>query len=161
MIKSVDPRLPSDVLFLLWTMGHGDEVAVVHSRYVTAQAGDIGVRGVVARMDDCDTPQAVRAILSALQLDTTFVAHPVRQIENRRSSPPCEVQRAVQDEVDRALGFSCEIEGVAGPQFREQVENCSGLIVTGDVRRRGVFIFRKGLDVIPDAALSAEGWRRR
>jgi hypothetical protein len=37
----------------------------------------------VVQMRDMGCPQAVRAILTALQLDT-FVAHPVKQIEDAR-----------------------------------------------------------------------------
>lgn len=155
MIKIVDPRLSSEVVFLLWAMGHGDEVAVVDSRYVVDRDGDVEVRGTVVQMSDVDVPETMRAILSVVQLDTTFVADPVRQIEHPGSEPLCEVRRAVQEEVDDALGFSCSITGVADPEFHEQVKNCYGLIITGDPRKQGAFILRKGLDVTPDSALAA------
>jgi L-fucose mutarotase len=71
MIRSVDPRLPPEVPFLLWAMGHGDEVAVVDSCYVIDQDGD-AVPGTVVRMGDVDILQAMRAILSAVQLDNYF-----------------------------------------------------------------------------------------
>ena len=136
MIKSVDPRLPSEALFLLWAMGHGDEVAVVDSRYAIDQGGDAEVHATVVQMGDVDIMQAIRAILSVVQLDTNFVADPVRQIEPARSEPLCEVRRAVQNEVDDALGFRCSIIGVAGTEFHEQVKNCYGVIITGDARKR-------------------------
>jgi L-fucose mutarotase len=68
--------------------------------------------------------------------------------------PLCEVRRAVQEEVDDALGFPCSITGVVGPDFHEQVKNCYGVIITGDARKQGNFILRKGLDVTPDSILS-------
>jgi L-fucose mutarotase len=156
MIRSVDPRLPPEVLFLLWAMGHGDEVAVVDSCYVIDQDGD-AVPGTVVRMGDVDILQAMRAILSAVQLDNYFVADPVRQIEHADSEPLCAVRRAVQHEVDDAVGLPCAIVGVAHPEFREQVKNCYGVIITGDVRKQGNFILRKGLDVTPDSILSMGG----
>jgi L-fucose mutarotase len=152
MIRSVDPRLPPDVLFLLWAMGHGDEVAVVDSYYVIDQ-DDAAMHGTVVQMGDTDILQAMRAVLSAVQLDTTFVADPVRQIGQADSGSLCEVRRAVQVEVDDALGFRCSIVGVAHPEFHEQVRSCRGLIVTGDARKQGNFILRKGLDVTPDSVL--------
>ncbi|MCO1659933.1 RbsD/FucU domain-containing protein [Pseudonocardia humida] len=161
MIKSPDPRLPSDVLFLLWAMGHGDEVAVVDPSYFTDADGDEHVAGTVVRMDGVDVAQAMRAVLSGLQLDTTFVAHPVRQIRRGGSRPRHRLRRAVQVEVDEALGFSCPITAVAEPEFRAQVQNCYALIVTGDARRRGAFIVRKGLDVTPDSVLLPPGGRGR
>jgi L-fucose mutarotase len=158
MIKSIDPRLPSEVQFLLWAMGHGDEVAVVDSRYVIDQDGDADVHGTVVQMSAVDIPQAMRAILSAVQLDTSFVTHPVRQIEHGTAES---VRAAVQDEIDDALGFSCPIIGVAAGEFRNQVINCYGLIVTSDPRKGGALILRKGLDVTPDSALSMVGRRDR
>jgi L-fucose mutarotase len=154
MIRSVDPCLPAEVLFLLWAMGHGDEVAVVDSCYVIDQDGDAEMHGTVVQMGDADILQAMRAVLSAVQLDTNFVAAPVRQIEHVDSEPLCAVRRAVQVEVDDALGFRCPIISVAYPDFREQVKNCRGLIITGDARKQGNFILRKGLDVTPDSILS-------
>jgi L-fucose mutarotase len=160
MIRSVDPRLPPDVLFLLWAMGHGDEVAVVDSCYVIDQDGDPEMRGTVLQMH-ADVLLTMRAILSAVQLDTNFVAAPVRQIEHAGSEPRCPVRRAVQAEVDDALGFRCSIVGVAHPEFHEQVKNCYGLIITDDARKQGNFILRKGLDVTPDSVLSRAMYRVR
>lgn len=154
VIRSVDPRLPPEVLFLLWAMGHGDEVAVVDSCYVIDQDGVAEMHGTVVQMGDADILQAMRAVLSAVQLDTNFVAAPVRQIEHAGSEARCAVRRAVQVEVDDALGFRCSIIGVAHPEFHEQVKNCRGLIITGDARKQGNFILRKGLDVTPDSILS-------
>lgn len=157
MIKRVDPCLPPEVLFLLWGMGHGDEVAVVDSRYGIDQDGDAEMHGAVVQMGDVDILQAIRGILSAVQLATNFVDDPVRQIEHARSGPRCELRRAVQDEVDDALGFRCSILGVARTEFHKQVKNCYGLIITGDTRKQGNFILRKGLDVTPASILSRAG----
>jgi L-fucose mutarotase len=111
------------------------------------------MRGTVVKMGDAGILQAMRAVLSAVQLDTTFAADPVRQIDHADSKPPCEVRRAVQVEVDEALGFRCSITGVPYPEFHEQVKNCYGLIITGDARKQANFILRKGLDVTPDSVL--------
>ena len=69
------------------------------------------------------------------------------------------MRRAVQDEVDDALGFRCSIIPVPGAEFQEQVRNCYGLIITGDPRKRGNFILRKGLDVTPDCIHAMGGQR--
>lgn len=149
MIREVDPRLPPEVLFLLWAMGHGAEVAVVDSRYAVDRDGAAEVH----EMGDADIVQAVRAVLTAVQLDTTFVVDPVRQIEHSGPEPGCAVRRVVQDAVDDALGFGCPITGIAVPDFREQVKDCWGLIITGEARKQGNFILRKGLDVVPENVL--------
>jgi len=110
----------------------------------------------------------VRAILSALQLDTNFVDYPVKRLEGGRSDLSPDVQREVQEQLNEALGFPCSMLGLAYPEFYELVKNCYALIVTGGTRRRGSFILRKGLDVTPDTVCSTDGrqrqqwkWKRR
>jgi L-fucose mutarotase len=149
MIRSVDPSLPSTVLFELWAMGHGDEVAVVDPHFVADWAG---IQAEIVRIDELDSLQTVRAILSALQLDTTFVDHPVTWLNLLPDT-----HRDVQAELDEALGFPCSMVALAYPEFYERARNCYVLIVTGGSRRRGSFILRKGLDVTPDTVYSADG----
>jgi L-fucose mutarotase len=54
----------------------------------------------------------VRAILSALQLDTNFVDYPVKRLEGGRSDLSPDVQREVQEQLNEALGFSCSMLGL-------------------------------------------------
>ncbi|HEX6359262.1 RbsD/FucU domain-containing protein [Actinophytocola sp.] len=156
MIRSVDPSLPSSVLFVLWAMGHGDEVAVVDSHFIAESDENVGIQGDVVTIDDLDSLQALRAILSALQLDTTFVDYPVTRLESDRPH----LLPEVQDLLDDALGFPCALRDLAYPDFYDSARNCYALIVTGGTRRLGSFILRKGLDVTPDTVCSPP-WRQR
>jgi L-fucose mutarotase len=60
MIKSVDPSLPSGVLFVLWAMGHGDEVAVVDSHFIADWDEEAGIQGGILKIDEMDILQAVK-----------------------------------------------------------------------------------------------------
>jgi L-fucose mutarotase len=157
MIKRVDPSLPSTVHFVLWAMGHGDEVAVVDSHFMTDWDEEGEMRCEIVQIDGMNSPRAVRAILTALQLDTNFVDYPVKRLEDVRSRPVLEVQREVQKQLNEALGFPCPMAGVPYREFRELAKNCYALIVTGDPRRQGSFILRKGLDVTPESVCRAVG----
>lgn len=152
MIKRVDPALPSEVLFVLWAMGHGDEVAVVDPHFVADWDGNGRIQGDIVKIDELDSLQAVCAILSALQLDTNFVDHPVKRL----TSGPPEPLPEVQELLDRVVGFPCAMLDLAYPEFDAFARNCYALIVTSGARGRGSFILRKGLDVTPDT-VCAEG----
>jgi L-fucose mutarotase len=152
MIKSVDPSLPSRVLFELWAMGHGDEVAVVDPHFIADWDAGVGSKAEIVRIDGLDSLQTVRAVLSAVQLDTTFVDHLVKWLDLLPDT-----RREVQGELDEALGFPCAMLALAYPEFYEHAKNCYVLIVTGSSRRWGSFILRKGLDVTPDTVCSTDG----
>jgi L-fucose mutarotase len=149
MIKNVDPALPPRVLSVLWAMGHGDEIAVVDKHVIANWNETTEIQGDLVKMDEMDSLQAVHAILSALQLDTTFVDHPVLRLESDRPDLLPDAHREVQRELDEALGFPCAIQGLAYSEFYEMARTCYALIVTNGTRTRGSFILRKGLDVTP------------
>ncbi|GEL25680.1 hypothetical protein PSU4_46340 [Pseudonocardia sulfidoxydans NBRC 16205] len=153
MIKVPDPRLRSDVLFLLWAMAHGDDVAVVDSSFFARYTACANLHGSVAQLTDFTVAQVVHAVLSAIQLDTTFITEPVRQIRYRDQHPGAEHRIAVQAAVNAAVGFPCPVTDVAPSEFQAQLKNCFAVIVTGDQCPPGAFILRKGLDVAPADAL--------
>jgi L-fucose mutarotase len=157
MIKSVDPSLPSRVLFVLWAMGHGDEIAVLDSHFIADWDEEAGIQGEIMKIDELDSLQMVRAILSALQLDTDLVDCPVKRLESSRPDLLPDGHREVQAELNETLGFPCSMLDLAYPEFYELAKNCYALVVTGGTRRRGSFILRKGLDVTPDTVCSADG----
>jgi len=153
MIKVPDPRLRPDVLFLLWAMGHGDDVAVVDSSFLARYPACADLHGSVAHLTDLPVAQAVRAVPSAIQLDTTFITEPVRGISHRDQHPGGEPRIAVQSAVNAAVGFPCPVTEVAPCEFQTQLRNCFAVIVAGAQSPPGAFILRKGLDAAPAGAL--------
>ena len=65
MLKSIDPLLTPDLLYVLRAMGHGDEIAIVDANYPAQSAGPD-----VVRLDAADATRALDAVLSVLPLDT-------------------------------------------------------------------------------------------
>ena len=78
--QGLDPLLTPDILYALCAMGHGDEVAKVDAHYPADVAARSTMYGKLLRMDDVALPEAIRAVLSALILDT-FVDHPAERME--------------------------------------------------------------------------------
>src|ERR1700753_3380029 len=101
MLKNVDPVLNADILHALYSMGHGDEVAVVDAHYPAHAAAQSSTIGKLLTMDGADTARAMRAILSVFELDS-FVQHPAERIvvDNEPDTLP-NVQREAQTEINR------------------------------------------------------------
>jgi L-fucose mutarotase len=154
MLKGIDPVLTPDVLHALCSMGHGDEVAIVDAHYPADTAGRDSTIGKVLRLDGVDTARALRAILSVFVLDS-FIPHPAErmQVDDEPEMLP-NVQREAQAEVDRAAGKAQPFAAVIRKDFYERAKKSYCIIITGETRAWGCFIFKKGLEPSPDAPRS-------
>ncbi len=151
MLRNIDPLLTPDLLHALCAMGHGDEIAVVDAHYPADAAGRASSIGKVLRLDGADSARAINAILSVLPLDT-FVDSPAERmmVDDHPDELP-HVQREAQREVDRAFGKPLPMAAVARKSYYERARQAYAVVITGETRGWGCFLFKKGLDVTPDA----------
>ncbi len=147
MLKGLNPLLTPDVLYALCAMGHGDEVVIVDAHYPADAAARNSVYGKLLRMDGVTVPVAIRAVLSVLILDT-FVDHPAERMEvDGKSDEVPAVQREAQIEIDYAVGRSQMLTGIPRQIFYERAKKAYCVIITGESRGWGCFIFRKGVNL--------------
>jgi L-fucose mutarotase len=151
MLKNIDPLLNADILHALAAMGHGDEVVICDANFPADSVARQTVRGQVLRMDGVGAPRAVRAVLSVLPLDT-FVDDPASRMEvvGDAAALPA-VQREAQREIDDAEGRSVPMASVERFAFYERAKQAYCVIATGEARGYGCFIFKKGVQLAPDA----------
>jgi L-fucose mutarotase len=151
MLKNIDPLLNADILHALAAMGHGDEVVICDANFPADSVARETVRGQLLRMDGVGAPRAVRAVLSVLPLDT-FVDDPASRMEvvGDASALPA-VQREAQREIDDAEGRSVPFASVERFAFYERAKQAYCVIATGELRGYGCFIFKKGVQLAPDA----------
>lgn len=149
MLKNLDPLLNADVLHVLRAMGHGDELVICDANFPADSVARQTARGVPLRLDGAQTARVVRAVLSVLPLDT-FVDAPALRMEvvgKPDEVPP--VQREAQAEIDRAEGRSVPLVGIERFAFYERAKNAYAVIVTGEQRGYGCFVFKKGVLLQP------------
>lgn len=151
MLKNLDPLLNADILHALCAMGHGDEVVICDANFPADSVARQTVLGRLLRLDGVDAPRVARAVLSVLPLDT-FVAHPAERMEvvGDASALPA-VQREVQKEIDAAEGRPVPLAPVERFAFYERARQAYCVIATGEARGYGCFIFKKGVQLAPDA----------
>lgn len=143
MLKNLDPLLGPDLLRILRSMGHGDEIAVVDANYpaqATAQR--------LVRLDGVPATRALQAVLSVLPLDA-YVEHPVNtmQVVGDADAVPeivTEFRRLVAlADANAACGA---LERFA---FYDRVKGAFAVVATGERRLYGNILLTKGV-VGPD-----------
>ena len=148
MLWGIDPILDADLLYALRRMGHGDEIAVVDTNFPAASVAMSTVVGEPILMAGVPAARAVEAILSVMPLDT-FVPDPALRMEivgDPAAVRP--VQREVQQVLDRAAGKPMPLQGIERFAFYERAKSAFVVLVAGERRHYGCFIFKKG--VLPE-----------
>lgn len=145
MLKSLDPVLTPDLLWLLAAMGHGDDIAVVDANHPAERIARATATGRVIRLPGLTLARAIRAILSVLPLDD-FEPTPVRrmQVVGDPAAIP-EIQREVQLVLDAAASRPLPMAGIERFAFYEAAKASFGIVQVGDTRPYGCVLLRKGV----------------
>ncbi|QCK84535.1 fucose-binding protein [Phreatobacter aquaticus] len=145
MLKGIDPVLSPDLLHLLASMGHGDDLALVDGNHPAETIARATASGRLVRLPGLTMERAARAILSVLPIDD-FVGDPVRRMEvvGDAAAIP-EVQKLVQTEIDTAAGKAQPLIGIERHAFYAAARQAFGVVQVGDIRPYGCFLIRKGV----------------
>jgi L-fucose mutarotase len=145
MLKTIDPVLSADLLWVLAAMGHGDDLALVDANHPAERIASATTSGRLVRLPGLSMARAARAILSVLPIDD-FEPEPARRmlVVGDADAIP-EVQRQVQAELDRALPAPLPLAGIERFAFYEAAQRAFAVVQVGDPRPYGCFLFRKGV----------------
>jgi L-fucose mutarotase len=145
LLKGIDPLLNADVLQALRAMGHGDDIVLCDTNFPADSVARATVLGTLLRLDNVTAARAARAVLSVMPLDS-FVDAPASRMEvvGKPDEIPV-VQQEVQAEVDAAEGRAWPMASVERFAFYERAKQAYAVIVTGERRFYGCFIFKKGV----------------
>jgi L-fucose mutarotase len=149
MLKNIDPLLHADVLHALCAMGHGDDLVICDTNFPADAVARRTVLGKPLRIDGVDSARVARAILSVLPLDTFVDDAALRMEVVGEPGTVTPVQAEVQAEIDRAQGKPWPMASIERFAFYERAKQAYCVIVTGELRFYGCFLFKKG--VIPPA----------
>jgi L-fucose mutarotase len=138
MLKGLSPLLSPDLLHVLASMGHGDEIVLADGNFPAATHA----RRLV-RLPGLPAPQVLDAVLSVLPLDT-FVAQAaftMQVVGDAAAIPPAVA------EFNGILGkHSCQaaasLERFA---FYERAAAAFAIVATGETRIYGNIILKKGV----------------
>ena len=143
MLKDLNPLLGPDLLHILRSMGHGDEVAIVDANYPAQRTAQR-----LVRLDGVSATRALRAVLSVLPLDS-YVPHSVHTMQvvgDAQEVPEIVTEfRSLVAAVDE--GAACgALERFA---FYDRVKDAFAVLATGERRLYGNILLTKGV-IDPD-----------
>jgi L-fucose mutarotase len=140
VLKGIPEIIDPELLFVLASLGHGDELAIVDRNYPAESTGQrvVYLRGV-------DVIQAAEAIFQLLPIDT-FVDEPIvrMQVVDDPDDVP-EVQQAFVREAVRAEGRSIAVGSLPRFEFYERVRGAFAVVATSEGRPYGCFLVTTGV----------------
>jgi L-fucose mutarotase len=150
MLKGIDPVLNADLLWVLKSMGHGDDLIIADLNFPSDSVARETVYGKLIRVENVSAARVARAVLSIMPLDS-FVEKPASRMEivgKPNEIPP--VQAEVQAEIDRAEGKSWPMGSIERFAFYDLSKKAYAVVQSGERRFYGCFVFKKG--VVPPEA---------
>ena len=140
MLKNIDPLLSPDLLMVLLSMGHGDEIAVVDGNF---PASAMAQR--LVRLDGLSAVDVTGAILSVMPLDD-FVPDAAWRMEvvgdPQEEQPIFEDFRAI---IARHEGSNFRLAALERFAFYERAKAAYAIVSTGEKRLYGNIILKKGV----------------
>lgn len=147
MLINIDPILSPELLHALRSMGHGDKLVLADANFPSASLAK-----KLIRLDGVNIPNAAKAILSVLPLDS-FVDYPVERMEI--DDNPDEINDVHQDLIDVLkinAGDKWKVGSIERFKFYEKAKQAYMIVSTTDARAFGCFIITKGV-IKPDGSV--------
>lgn len=145
MLRNIDPLISAELLYVLMLMGHGDDLVICDVNHPAVTIAKETTYGTLVDMPGCSIPDATRAILKLMPLDT-FVDEPVkrmRMVGNPDGAVP--IFARTQQVIDAAEGRAVRMGAYDRFDFYEAAKKSFAIVRTSDPGPYGCFILRKGV----------------
>ena len=148
MLRHVDPIISAELLYVLMLMGHGDDIVLCDVNHPAATIAKETTYGKLVDLSGCTIPEATRAILKLMPLDT-FVDEPIMRMQvvgNPDGTVPIFV--AMQKTIDECEKRSVGIGAYERFDFYAAAKKSFAIVRTADPGPYGCFILRKGVIIL-------------
>ena len=145
MLRFVDPVISAELLYVLMLMGHGDDIVLCDVNHPAVTIAKETTHGKLIDLPGCDIPQATKAILSLMPLDT-FVDQPVmrmRVVGDPDGTVP--IFARMQATLDESQGQPVNMGAYERFDFYAAAKKSFAIVRTSDPGPYGCFILRKGV----------------
>jgi L-fucose mutarotase len=140
MLKNIDPLLSPELLMVLRSMGHGDDIAIVDGNFPAA-----AMARRLVRLDGLTATEVTNAVLSVMPLDD-FVQEAAWRMEvvgdPQAEQPIFGEFRAI---IARHEGSNFRLASLERFAFYEQAKTAYAVVSTGEKRLYGNIILKKGV----------------
>jgi len=135
MLKGINPVLTSDLLKILWDMGHGDELVITDAHYPAhSKCPDL-----VIDTAGVDVAPILEGIAPLFELDPEVPPAMIQDTEKDPADPQ------VEKDFREALGYGGEIVRMGRFDFYDRATKAYAVVRTGELRKYGCIIITKGV----------------
>lgn len=140
MLKGISPLISPELLAVLATMGHGDEIILADAHFPGDTFNDL-----VIRADGLRIPDLLKAILPLFELDA-YVPAPLAMMAAVEGD---ELDPAVEESYLRSIYITNPnvpaIERVDRFSFYDRAKTAFAVVMTGETAKYGNIILKKGV----------------
>jgi len=143
MLKMLSRLHTPELLHVLASMGHGDDLAIVDAHFPA-----VSMARRLVRLDAADAPDVLAACLALMPLDS-FVPDPALRMQMVHAPdevPP--VQQAFQRVIDAVEGRHLPLAPIERHAFYGRAREAFAIVATGEQRPYGCILVKKGV-VLP------------
>lgn len=145
MLKNISSVISPDLLWLLGSMGHGEDLVLVDRNFPAVRVAKQTSTGRLIELPGLDIPQATRAILSLMPLDH-FVAEPVTRMKVVDDPDSfLDIHREVIEIAREAEGREVKMGALERFAFYEAASQGAAVVRTSEFRPYGCFLFKMGV----------------
>jgi L-fucose mutarotase len=145
MLKTLGILHTPELLHVLASMGHGDDLALVDANFPAVSNAKR-----LVRLDGASLTEALEAILQLMPLDT-FVDEPALRMQQVHAPDEVPaVQQECQKVINRAEGREVPLAGIKREDFYEHARKAFAVIYTTEQRPYGCLLLKKGVIFPPD-----------
>ena len=145
MLKGVSPIVGAELLWVLESMGHGDDLVLVDRNFPADSVARQTATGKLIRLDGVDCTQAARAILALYPLDS-FVEAPIHRMEViGEPQTLLEVHQEVLAVAREAEGGDVAMGSIERHAFYAEARKGYAVVQTTEARPYGCFLLKKGV----------------
>lgn len=145
MLKGIDPAISAELLHVLMSMGHGDDILLADLNHPSASIAKSTTHGRMVDMVGCDLPRAAEAILSLMPLDTFFPVSVWRMAVVDDPDRMMPVHTRMQEVLDRVEGRPVAVDLLERFAFYAAAKRTFAVVRTSDPGPYGCYILRKGV----------------
>jgi L-fucose mutarotase len=145
MLKNIHPIISAELIHVLMLMGHGDDLVICDVNHPAVTIAKETTYGSLISLTGCSIPEATKAILSLMPLDT-FVEQPVMRMQmvgNPTGQVP--IFGAMQKTLDDCEGRAVGVKALERFEFYAAAKKSFAIVRTSDPGPYGCFILRKGV----------------
>lgn len=140
MLKTLRALHTPELLQVLASMGHGDEIALVDSNFPAVSHAQR-----LVRLDGADLTSTLEACLQLMPLDHFVKESAFRMQQAHAPEEVPEVQKACQEIIDRMEERPVPFTAISREAFYERARQAFAVVVTGEQRPYGCILLKKGV----------------